>query len=211
MTSMNKNFGLYLILTDPAAGYEACARAAVAENIRYLQLRMKNRPRTEVITMGRRLRKITAGTETRFIVNDDLETAIACNADGIHLGQDDLSIEQARAAWNTPGKLFGLSTHSLEQARAAEKTAPDYIGIGPVFATATKKDTAPVVGPEETGRIARAVSIPSVAIGGINAENLPEVLKAGARNYCVVRAVNAAADPRAAIRALQAIWTKHII
>lgn len=208
---MNNDFGLYLILTDPAAGYETCTEAAVAENIRYLQLRMKNRPRTEVLDMARKLRKITAGTETRFIINDDLETAMACDADGVHLGQDDLSIEQARAAWNTPGKIFGLSTHSMEQAEQAAALRPDYIGIGPVFPTATKTDTDPEVGPAETGRIAQAVSVPSVAIGGINAANLPEVLKAGARNYCVVSAVNASPDPRAAIRALQAIWTNHRI
>lgn len=208
---MKEHFGLYLILTDPTAGYETCAKAAAAENIRYLQLRMKNSSRTDVINMARRIRAITAGTETRFIINDDLETAMACDADGVHLGQDDLSLEQARAAWNTPGKIFGLSTHSMEQAEQAAALKPDYIGIGPVFPTATKTDTGPEVGPEETGRIARTVPLPSVAIGGINAANLPEVLQAGARNYCVISAVNASPDPRAAIRSLQTIWTKHLI
>ena len=191
---MNTNFGLYLILTDPVSGYEACARAAVDENIRYLQLRMKNAPPEAVVEMGKRIKKITEGSNTLFIVNDDIEVAMACDADGIHLGQDDLSIPKAKERWDAR-KIYGLSTHSMEQAFQALELSPDYIGIGPVFPTLTKTDTDPEVGTRETGRIAQATPIPSVAIGGINADNLPEVLKAGARNYCVVSAVNSAPSP----------------
>lgn len=203
---MKETFGLYLVLTNPVAGYEACARAAVGCGVRYLQLRMKNDRRETVLETARRLREATRGTTTRFIVNDDLSIAMACDADGIHLGQDDLSLEAARAAWNAPGKIFGLSTHSMEQAQAAVATAPDYIGIGPVFATPTKPDADPALGPAEVGRIARHIPLTSVAIGGIDAANLPGLLAKGVGNFCVVRAVNAAPDPAAAIRQLQKIW-----
>ncbi|WP_372798472.1 thiamine phosphate synthase, partial [Pontiella sp.] len=107
---MNTDFGLYLILTDPVAGYEKCAEAAVNENIRYLQLRMKNAAHEEVVAMGRRIKKITAGSLTRLIMNDSIEAAIESDADGIHLGQTDIPIPEARRQWNTDGKIFGLST-----------------------------------------------------------------------------------------------------
>lgn len=206
---MNTHFGLYLILTDPIAGYEACAKAAVEENIRYLQLRMKKATSPELIAMGKRIKKITEGTNTLFIINDDLEVAMACDADGIHLGQDDLSISEAKTRWNAE-KIYGLSTHSMDQALQAMELYPDYIGIGPVFPTRTKTDTDPEVGAAETGRIAQAVPIPAVAIGGINTENLINVLQAGAQNYCVVSAVNRAPNPREAIRELQEIWKNHV-
>jgi len=207
---MNTDFGLYLILTAPLSGYETCAQAAVDENIRYLQLRMKNTGHDEVIAMGKRIKQITKGTNTLFIINDDLNVAMECDADGIHLGQDDLSISEAKARWDAH-KIYGLSTHTMKQALQALELSPDYIGIGPVFPTQTKTDTDPEVGVAETGRIAQAVSIPSVAIGGINAKNLSEVLKAGTRNYCVVSAVNHSENPRDAIRELQQIWKNHVI
>jgi len=206
---MKEHFGLYLILTDPAAGYETTAKAAVECGIRYLQLRMKDAPRDEAIRMAKTLRGITAGTETRFIVNDDIEVAMACDADGIHLGQGDMPLAQARARWNQPGKIYGLSTHSLEQAEKALQEKPDYIGIGPVFPTATKKDHDPALGIAETARIAREIPLTSVAIGGITPENLPELLNAGVGNFCVVGAVNAQPDPKTAILNLRKIWESH--
>ncbi|VGO11546.1 Thiamine-phosphate synthase [Pontiella desulfatans] len=207
---MKENFGLYLILTDPVSGYEAAAKAAVECGVRYLQLRMKNTPREQVAATALALRDITKNTQTRFIVNDDLTVAIESDADGIHLGQADLSVEEARSTWSVPGKIFGLSTHSLEQALLAAEAAPDYIGVGPVHPTPTKADADPALGAAEVGRIIGQSPLTAVAIGGINAQNLPGLLEAGAQNYCVVSAVNAATDPAAAIRALQKIWERHV-
>ncbi len=124
-------FGLYLVLTDPVAGYEACAEAAVEEGVRYLQLRMKKRSHGEVLEMARRLRSITAGSGTRFIVNDDVDIAAEAGADGVHLGQDDMAMVEARQRWPEAGKIFGLSTHNEEQELRAREVAPDYIGVGP--------------------------------------------------------------------------------
>ena len=158
---------LYLIATNPVSGYEAIARAAVECGLRYLQLRMKNAPRQAILETAHLYRKITQGTQTRFIVNDDLDIAMEVDADGIHLGQTDRSVAEARAIWNQPEKIFGLSTHSLEQALRAAKAEPDYIGIGPVHPTATKPDADPALGPQMTGQIAKASPLTSVAIGGI--------------------------------------------
>jgi len=155
------------------------------------------------------IRAITRGTRTRFIVNDDLAVAIESDADGLHLGQDDPPLTEARHAWNTPGKLFGLSTHSSEQARQALESSPDYIGVGPVFPTPTKANADPALGVEETGRIIQGSPLTAVAIGGINAGNLPDLLEAGIENFCVVRAVNDAIDPVSALRNLHKIWENH--
>ncbi len=206
---MKENYGLYLILTDPISGYETCATAAVDCGVRYLQLRMKNSPREIVLKTALKLREITQNTKTRFIMNDDLDLAMQSNADGIHLGQDDMTLAEARKKWNRPDKLFGLSTHSMEQAHALEIAPPDYIGIGPVFPTQTKNDTGPALGPVTTGAIATKTALTSVAIGGIHSGNLSAVLKAGSVNFCVVSAVNQAPDPAPAIRALQEIWKKY--
>jgi thiamine-phosphate pyrophosphorylase len=206
---MKERFGLYLILTDPVAGYEACTRAAGDCGVRYLQLRMKDTPRAVVLETARTIRAITRETDTRFIINDDLTVAMEVDADGLHLGQGDQSLPEARKAWNTPGKILGLSTHSTEQAALALESSPDYIGVGPVFPTPTKSDADPALGVAQTGQIVKGSPITAVAIGGINSGNLPDLLDAGIENYCVVRAVNDAVDPVSAIRRLQEIRKSH--
>ncbi|MHB9005119.1 MAG: thiamine phosphate synthase [Coriobacteriia bacterium] len=205
---MGERFGLYLVLTDPVAGYEKCTEAAVAEGVRYVQLRMKGEAQQEVLAVARRLRTITLGTATRLIVNDDVGVAIACDADGVHLGQTDMSVSVARRRWRAAGKTFGLSTHDETQARAAEALFPSYIGIGPVFPTPTKQPPDSALGPERAANIARASPLTTVAIGGIDATNLPWVLAVGFTNFAVVRAVCGRSDPRTAISELQATWRK---
>jgi thiamine-phosphate pyrophosphorylase len=207
---MPEAFGLYLVLSDPVTSYEACTEAAVAEGLRYVQLRMKSAERAEVVAVGRRLRAITAGSDTRLIINDDVSIAAEVDADGVHLGQDDMPLAEARAAWGEPGKVFGLSTHNPQQAQAAEAQQPDYIGVGPVFPTPTKAIPDPQVGPEQMGAILRSSPLTAVAIGGIHAGNLREVLAAGAVNFAVVRAVTRAEDPRGAIAALTALWREAV-
>ena len=206
---MDDAFGLYLVMTDPVAGYEACAAAAVRCGVRYLQLRMKGAPRDSVLETALRVRDVTLGSATLFIVNDDVTIARDADADGVHLGQRDLPIDEARRLWPAPGKRFGLSTHNEEEALTASRRSPDYIGVGPVFATPTKAIPDPVLGPERMGTIIRSVPVPAVALGGIDGGNLAEVLRRGARNFCVVRAVNGRPDPETAIRELQGIWRQE--
>jgi len=206
---MGDAFGLYLVMTAPVAGYEACAAAAVRCGVRYLQLRMKGAPRDAVLETALRAREITLGSDTLFIVNDDVTIAREVDADGVHLGQRDLPIDEARRLWTAPGKRFGLSTHDERQALLASRLSPDYIGVGPVFATPTKADPDPVLGIERMAAIVRSSPIATVAIGGIDRGNLAEVLRRGARNFCVVRAVNGRPDPETAIRELQRIWRRE--
>ncbi len=200
-----ERFGLYLVITDPATSYQACAEAAVKAGLRYIQLRMKRSGRDHVLAAARRLRAITRGTETRFIVNDDPSIAAAAEADGVHLGQDDMPLTEARRLFPDL-KFFGLSTHSPEQARQAAVLSPDYCGVGPVFATPTKDIPDPTLGPELAGHIIRQAPFTTVAIGGINRSNLAAVLRAGAVNFAVVREVCLAPAPYDVIRRLQDIW-----
>ncbi|MEA1927858.1 MAG: thiamine phosphate synthase [Candidatus Auribacterota bacterium] len=201
-----ESFGLYAILTDPVVGYEACARAVVFEGVRYLQLRMKGADRAEVLRTARTIREITRGTHTRFIVNDDPLIAMEVDADGVHLGQSDMSLLEARALWDKPGKIFGLSTHNEAQEINARDLQPDYIGVGPVFPTPTKVIPDPDLGLELMGRIIRKSPLPAVAIGGINEENLPDVLVRGVVNFASVRPIMSSTDPRGVIRSLMDIW-----
>lgn len=207
---MIERFGLYLVITNPVTSYEACAEAAVKAGLRYIQLRMKKAPRELVLAKARALRAITAGSETRFIVNDDPEIAVACGADGVHLGQDDMPLAEARKLYPSL-RLFGLSTHNPAQARAAAALDPnpDYCGVGPVYATPTKEVPDPTLGPELAGRIIQAAPFTTVAIGGVNEETLPVVLRAGAINYALVRAVCASPERYDAIRRLQDVWMQN--
>lgn len=207
---MDDAFGLYLVMTDPVVGYEACAEAAVRCGVRYLQLRMKGAPRDAVLETALRVREITFGSDTLFIVNDDVTIARDVDADGVHLGQRDMSLDEARRRWPAPRKRIGLSTHNEQEALLASRLSPDYIGVGPVFATPTKAVPDPVLGPERMGAIIRSVPVPAVALGGIDTSNLAEVLRHGARNFCVVRAVTRRPDPENAIRELECIWRKEM-
>ena len=152
---MADGFGLYLVMTDPVAGYEACAAAAVRCGVRYLQLRMKEAPRDAVLETALRVREITLGSDTLFIVNDDVTIACDVDADGVHLGQHDLPLDEARRLWPARGKRFGLSTHNEQQALLASRLSPDYIGVGPVFATPTKAVPDPVLGLKEVLRVVK--------------------------------------------------------
>lgn len=203
---MKESFGLYLVMTDPLAGYEACARAAVNCGLRYVQLRMKNASRAAILAEARKVRAVTADAKTLFILNDDVELAWAADADGVHLGQNDMPLNEARKLWSVPGKIFGLSTHSEAQAEAAVALKPDYIGVGPVFPTPTKAIPDADLGVACAGNIIKASPLTCVAIGGINEQNLPDVLKAGAVNFCAVRAVMQSPEPEKAIRELQRVW-----
>lgn len=197
-----EDFGLYLVMTDPVVGYARCCEAAVRAGVGMVQLRMKDAPRADVLATAKELRKVTSGTATRFIVNDDPSVAAEAGADGVHVGQDDLSVAEVRARFPGLG-IVGLSTHNPDQARASVAQAPDYIGVGPVHATPTKKIPDPVLGVARAAEMIRSVRVPAVAIGGLDAATLPEMIRAGARNWAVVRAVCGSSAPYDAIRTLQ--------
>ncbi len=198
-----KDFGLYLVMTDPVVGYVRCCEAAVKAGVGIVQLRMKDAPREDVLSVARELRRVTAGSGTLFIVNDDPSVAAEAGADGVHVGQTDMPVAEVRRMYPSLG-IVGKSTHSLAQAEASRTEGPDYIGVGPVWATPTKKIPDPVLGVAEAARMARAVECPAVAIGGVvDGAHAAELAAAGLRNFAVVRAVCGSKDPYAAIVALQ--------
>lgn len=195
------DFGFYLVITNPVVGYAKCAEAAVRAGVKIVQLRMKRAAREDVLREAREMRRVTRGTGTLFIVNDDPSIAAEAEADGVHVGQDDMPPAVVRTKFPQL-KVVGLSTHNLEQVRASLDQPIDYIGVGPVYATPTKEIPDPTLGPEMAGRMIAASRVPAVAIGGINAETLPAVLAAGARNFAVVRAVCQSPNPYSAIKSL---------
>jgi thiamine-phosphate pyrophosphorylase len=203
---MKISYGLYMVMTNPVVGYEECARAGVRCGVPFIQLRMKGATRNEIVSNAWKVREVTRGTDSLFVVNDDVTIAKEVDADGVHLGQNDLSLTEARKLWNAPGKIFGLSTHSEAQAEAAIAQKPDYIGIGPIFPTPTKAIADPDLGIERAGSIAKSTPLPHVVLGGIDETNLEKILCAGAVNYCAVRAIMQSQTPEAEITKLQEIW-----
>ncbi len=145
--------------------------------VKWVQYRDKEKSRREIYEEAIRLRKLTKDFNAVFIVNDYADIALAVDADGVHLGQDDLPIEEARKIMGS-NKIIGISTHSLEQAKEAEKGGADYIGFGPVFRTTTK-DAGMPKGTDMLEEIKSQVHLPVVAIGGINIENIRSVLDTG--------------------------------
>ncbi|MBR4652681.1 MAG: thiamine phosphate synthase [Kiritimatiellae bacterium] len=192
------DFGLYLVVTDPVAGYARCAEAAVRAGVKIVQLRMKHAARADILREAREMRRITAGTGTLFIVNDDPSIAAEAEADGVHVGQDDMPPAEVRARFPSL-RIVGLSTHNPAQTLASRTQPIDYIGVGPVYATPTKDIPDPTLGLGTMRAMIEAAAHPAVAIGGIDETRLADVRAAGARNWAVVRAVCRAEDPYAAI------------
>ncbi len=199
---------LYVILDRAAAGQRDLvdlARAAIRGGADALQLRDKAASDAEVTALGVRLLEVTRPAGIPLIVNDRAVVASAIGAEGLHLGQDDLPIAEARRLV-TSGTLIGKSTHSLEQALAAEREGADYLGYGPLFGTPTKPDYAPVGLGGIRDVIART-RIPVICIGGIDAATVQQVVEAGAGRIAVVRAVCASPDAEAASRTLKEALT----
>lgn len=174
----------------------------VAAGVDLFQLREKDMEAGELIRVGEPIRVACATAGIPFIVNDDAEVAAALDADGLHVGQDDLPVETARS--RLPGKIVGLSTHSTRQIDSAVPLAPDYIAVGPVFETPTKPGRE-AVGLDPVRHASAHVGFPWFAIGGIDARNLEAVVAAGATRIVVVRAITEARDPATAASEMRAI------
>jgi len=169
---------------------------ALEAGVRFFQYRNKRGTRRDIYETSMRLAPLARGAGALFIVNDHADIAFAVDADGVHLGQDDLPIEHARNLLGS-GKLIGISTHSPDQAKIAEAGGADYIGFGPVFRTSTK-DAGPVQGVEKLSAIKRIVSVPVIAIGGITLATVGEAIGAGADGVAVISSVLSAPDIRLA-------------
>ncbi len=174
---------------------EPLLRAALNGGVDIVQLREKRLDRATIERSAQTFRRLCDTYGVLFIVNDDPQLARACDADGVHVGQDDASAEEARGVLG-PDAIVGLSTHSEEQIAAAAEQPIDYISVGPVWETPTKEGRA-AVGVALVGHAAASTRLPFFAIGGIDPSNAHEVVAAGARRLGVVRAIRDAEDPAA--------------
>jgi thiamine-phosphate pyrophosphorylase len=169
------------------------ARLAVEGGATVVQWRLKDVPRIDVVERGRATRSLCARDGVTFVVNDDMEAALLLGADGVHLGRSDEGADRAREQ----GLLLGLSAATVDEAK--EATLADYIGAGPVWATPSKTDADPPIGLDGLHAICAAVSAPVVAIGGIDASNAADCIRAGAAGVAVIRAARDAAALRRAV------------
>jgi len=195
------------VITDarlaPGQDHLAVARAALAGGADMIQLRDKGGDLRALLPQARAIQALCRSRGAIFIVNDRLDLALAAEADGVHVGQEDLPAEAARPLLK-PGRLLGVSTHSREQAEAALASGADYIGFGPMFRTGTKDTGYTPRGLEGLHAIRMAVGLPILAIGGISLENVAAVIAAGATAPAVISGVVAAPDITTAAAAFRA-------
>jgi thiamine-phosphate pyrophosphorylase len=181
---------LYAITDRNLAGrqHDQIVVELLAGGARLIQIRDKEASGRDFLDLARACVKLARAAGARLIVNDRVDIALAADADGVHLGQDDLDVAAARALLG-PTKVIGLSTHSLDQYRAALATSADYLAVGPIYATRTKDDHEPVVGLELIRRAREIADRPLVAIGGITLQRAAEALAAGADSIAVISAL----------------------
>ena len=201
--------GIYVITDEeliPGRTHADIARAALEGGATVIQLRDKHASDDYLIEAGREIRRLTSAAGALFIVNDRLEVALACDADGLHVGQGDRPASEVRPL--VKGRILGVSVLDPDQAAKARDDGADYLGVGPIFATATKPDADPPTGLgmiEQAKRASGGLLI--VAIGGINEANVAEVARAGADSASVISAVVCAEDMAAATRRLVELWS----
>ena len=199
------DLSVYVITDRRLAGDRSIldvVRAAIRGGATVIQLREKEATTREMVELGQALLQITREAGVPLIVNDRVDVALAIDADGVHVGQDDMPAAIARRLIG-PDKILGVSAETVEEALAAQRDGADYLGVGDIYGTTTKPDAGPPIGLEGLRRIVEAVTIPCVGIGGITPENAAAVVKAGAAGVAVVSAVMAAPDPEEAARRLR--------
>ncbi len=177
-------------------------KEALRGGVDIIQLRSKDVSDHFLLEVGKKIRQMTRQLNKLFMVNDRVDLMMALDADGVHLGQDDLPIKMARAIIKNKSKFIGRSTHSLQQAQQAAKEGADYIGYGPIFETPTKP-TYPPIGLDSIQKVVQKIKIPVVCIGGIDQSNMKTVVRAGANRIAVVRAIFSSAHPFHAARELK--------
>jgi thiamine-phosphate pyrophosphorylase len=194
---------LYVLISSAMcrASVRETARAAIAGGADAIQLREKDLPDNQVLALAAELRELADETGKIFIVNDRADIAALVGADGVHLGLDDLPIAEARTLLR-PGAVIGRSSHNIVQARAAVQAGADYISVGPIFPTTTK-DAGPIAGVELYRQVSGEISLPLLPIGGITADNVGDLLAAGASRVAVCAAVCAAENPKTAAEAIK--------
>ncbi|TGE36222.1 thiamine phosphate synthase [Desulfosporosinus fructosivorans] len=189
MSEAKVDYTLYLVTDRELLGervLEDCIELAIQGGVTLVQLREKSLSTLKFLQLAIRVKEITSHYHIPLIINDRLDIVLAADADGLHVGQDDLPMLKARELF--PNKIIGVSASTLEEALLAQQQGADYLGVGAVFRTTTKSD-APEVSLDQLALIKRSVSIPVVAIGGINRTNLQQVMETGVDGVSVVSAI----------------------
>ena len=200
--------GLYFIIDGMyTKEFEKFTRMAIRNDVSIIQYRDKDASLESMKENAQRMQKLTSQSSTCFIVNDNPGVALFSHADGIHVGQSDENYLEVRK--HMPDKIIGVSTMTLEESTEAENLGADYLGIGPIFVTQTKPDTPPPIGLNNLKEIVDNTTIPIVAIGGINAENLESILKTGVHGVAIISAILTAPDPEIEIQKIQDIIKKY--
>ncbi|NLK25531.1 MAG: thiamine phosphate synthase [Euryarchaeota archaeon] len=197
---------LYVVTDEEISrgrSHQQIARLALAGGADVIQLRAKDMDGGKMFEVAREIRSLTTSARALLIVNDHLDVALAARADGVHLGQDDLPVSEARRI-SPPGFIIGASVGSVEEAIKAERDGADYVALSPVFNTASKEDAGPGHGLEVMEVLKGAVSIPIVGIGGITLDNVSKVIAAGADGIAVISAVVSQEDVTGAAQLLKA-------
>ena len=161
-------------------------KAVVRAGVKIVQYREKEKTTREMIIEAEKIKKICSG-KAIFLINDRTDVCLAVDADGVHLGNDDMPYKKAREILGN--RIIGVTVHNVEEAINAEKTGADYVGVSPIFETSTKKDAGPAAGLKLIKEVKAKIKIPFVAIGGINLENIDDVVKAGAKSAAVISAI----------------------
>ncbi|OFW32438.1 MAG: thiamine-phosphate diphosphorylase [Candidatus Aquicultor primus] len=192
--SLKERVGLYVVTADyQERTHLGMAKAAVAGGARIIQYREKSASSRVMLETAMRLRAITAASGALLIINDRVDIALAVNADGVHLGQDDMPCRTARELMGD-GYIIGISATNFAEAIEAAHVGADYIGLGPIYPTMSKDDAAPAMGIEGLVKVVAAVSVPVVAIGGLTSDNIGGVIAAGADGIATISAIAGAAD-----------------
>ncbi len=197
--------GILHILTDTTLqsrfSHVELTRQAIAGGADTIQFRQKSGSTRDMIEVARRMKDVCGKADVSFIVNDRLDVALAVEADGVHLGQDDFPLSLARKILG-PDKIIGGSASDLEEARICLSEGADYVGFGPVFPTTSKDDAGPVSGIDRLREIVENIPLPIIAIGGISSENTSFVMRAGAAGIAVISAVCCQEEPVEATKIL---------
>jgi thiamine-phosphate pyrophosphorylase len=206
-----KQIGKLHILTDMVLqsrfSHMEITRLAIAGGADTIQYRQKSGTTREMIEIARNMKRLCSEAGVTFIVNDRLDVAIAAEADGVHLGQDDFPIPMARGLLGE-GRIIGGSAATLDEARKCLSEGADYVGFGPVYPTSSKDDAGPVSGIDILKQVVEIIPLPIIAIGGVGPGNIPDVMRAGARGIAVISAVCCQDDPEEATRALYQALSK---
>jgi thiamine-phosphate pyrophosphorylase len=200
-----KPIGKLHVLTDTVLqtrfSHVELTRLAIKGGADTIQFRQKSGSTREMIEVAKQMKQLCAENGVTFIVNDRVDVAIAAKVDAVHLGQDDFTIPLARKLLGED-VIIGGSASTIEEARECLSEGADYVGFGPVYPTTSKDDASPVTGIPMLKQVVEAVPLPIIVIGGVSAENIPEVMRAGAHGIAVISAVCCQEDPEEATRAL---------